>query len=281
MRLEPLQNSEDELKKTAQLFSRVWPHNRRLDAAYLRWLYTQNPNGKALGFNAYEGEDLLAHYAVTPHMAEIHGELKTSALSLNTAVDERVRGQGLFKKLAEKTYELAAGRGIDHVVGVANAQSTHGFVKSLGFQLVTGLDTRFVMGAPHFRDSVAPLDWRRRWTAGELKWRLSQPHAQYAMQKVDSVIQVTGQTKYAHVIGILKIEREAKLQAAISLPTSAARRPLLWFGKTPYWKHFLSLSMPVWLRPSPFNMIFRDLSGNSRKLSSQALHFEAADFDVL
>ena len=69
----------------------------------------------------------------------------TGALSLNTAVHERARGGGVFTRLAEETYDKARVRGIRVVVGVANANSTPGFVKRLGFTSIGPLP---VGGAP-------------------------------------------------------------------------------------------------------------------------------------
>lgn len=92
-----------------------------------RWQYADNPVGKIVGFNAYMGNLLAAHYVTMPIYMNIEGEKTLGVLSLNTATHPEHRGKRLFTILAEKSYQYAAENGYKFVIGVANAQSTHGF----------------------------------------------------------------------------------------------------------------------------------------------------------
>ena len=47
------------------------------------------------------------------------------------------------------------------------------------------------------------------------------------------------------------------------------------------WTSSAYLNVPMRLRPSPLNMIFKDLSGAARKLDASKVRMEAIDFDVL
>ena len=100
---------------------------------YYRWQYEDNPNGKVVSYNAYYDGILAAHYAAIPVEMSFDGNIVKGLLSLNTATHSQHRGKGLFVKLAQLTYDYAQEHGYKYVIGVANANSTHGFLTKLGF----------------------------------------------------------------------------------------------------------------------------------------------------
>jgi GNAT superfamily N-acetyltransferase len=279
----PQTNSPAELEKVTALLRRVWPKNRRFNLPFIEWLYRDNPNGGAIGYNAFCEGEAAAHYVVIPFQVEIEGELRKSALALNTAVDERHRGQSLFRKLAEMAHQRALQAGVDHIVAIANANSTPTFLRHLGFQLVTPLDVRMCLTSP--RPSGVGIDWqwRRKWSTADLAWRLNNPGGHYWLAANADFSCVIGATKYPGVRAVLKVESEPVLRRQIEeqLPRRAAWPPLLWFGKCPELRFQAAIDVPAALRPSPFNLIFYDLTSRQTRLAPDRVHFEAADFDVM
>src|SRR2546423_9840187 len=112
--LRPLQLDREELSKTLDLLRQIWPDPAKMTARYLEWLYLENPDGKAVGVNAWDGETLAGHYVVIPAKVILFGKSTTALLSLHTAVHPDHRGKGLFVRLAERTYEAGAASGFDH-----------------------------------------------------------------------------------------------------------------------------------------------------------------------
>lgn len=238
---------------------------------------------QAIGYNAFYEEDVAAHYVVIPFQVEIENQAKMSALALNTAVDERHRGQGLFRKLAELAHQRALEIGIDHIVAIANANSTPTFLRHLGFHLVTPLDVRMCLTLP--RPSGAKIDWqwRRKWSAKDLAWRLDNPGGHYWRSAAADFSCIIGTTKYPGVRAVLKVESEPllRLQAESQLRPRATWSPVLWFGKCPELRFQAAIDVPTRLRPSPFNFIFHALTSRKTRLMPEHVHFEAADFDVM
>src|SRR6266542_3200254 len=154
-----------------------------MSARYLKLLYVENPEGNAVGVNAWDGETLAGHYVVVPSTVCLFGCSMKALLSLHTAVHPDYRGQGLFVRMAEQTYDAGRERGFDHVFGVANANSTHGFVRSLGFQLVSPLQLRITTGWPVVEQSVEPTAWKREWRDAALRWRLGHPAFRYSQYR--------------------------------------------------------------------------------------------------
>src|SRR5690349_12069268 len=130
----PIRTDAAALAQYGALFQACFPMTDKFTPRYLQWLYVDNPDGKAVGYDAWDGERLAAHYVCIPARAWVEGAQVPVLLSLNTATHPDYQGKGLFTKLASMTFEAGAAQGFDGVYGVANANSTPGFVRKLGFQ---------------------------------------------------------------------------------------------------------------------------------------------------
>lgn len=274
--------------------------------SYIEWLYRASPEGEEVATNERENERLLGHYAIVPHTYIVDGQSLRFGLSLNTAVAETARGKGLFTSLAQKTYEQAEREGIDAIIGVANANSTPGFVKKLGFRLLGGLPVTVGATIPWAGSakSVAvthdyltnelhrakyDVEWtgsgvgcRPVWSLELLRWRLAQPNARYWLHHHDNWLAVSTVERRAGLKVAIVLKAWPRLGSTLSRSTIRAicaahntpfylhagtSRPLGWFG----------VPLPSRLRPAPLNLIYRPLTKRAPKAESVAI----ADFDFL
>jgi GNAT superfamily N-acetyltransferase len=244
---------------------------------YLRWLYGENPWGGAVGFNAYAGDELAAHYATIPVEAVLDGAPAKGLLSLNTATHPAHQGKGLFTRLAEQTYAHARELGYEFVVGVANANSTPGFTRKLGFQLVAPLDV--LVGIGGFAASRdGDVGFALAWTEAALRWRIRRPHARYVATADEPAIVYA----HAHRLGILAYLTHAPRPLVAELPRPRRTQPFrMWIGIDPHLRRRGVLApLPDRLKPSPLNLIFRDLTARQRRLSRETARFTLLDFDA-
>lgn len=243
-------------------------------ADYLRWLYAENPWGEAVGTNAYAGETLAAHYVTIPVEATLEGKRARGLLSLNTATHPTHQGKGLFTRLAEETYARGAALGFEFVVGVANANSTPGFTRKLGFQLVTPLDV--LVGAGRVTASAHErIGFALAWHDEGLRWRVRRPRAGYTADAT-SVYAPT------HKLGILAYMGNVAPALTGDLPRTPRLAPLrMWIGLDPQLERKGVLApLPDRLKPSPLNLIFRDLTGQRRQLDRASTRITLLDFDA-
>lgn len=105
------------------------------DSALWTWAYCDNPCGPAYVHLAYVGEELVAHYAMIPLRHIGAGHRIVAALSMTTMVHPSHRKSGLFRRLAEATYDQAAADGVSAVVGFPNSNSIPGFRKRLNWKI--------------------------------------------------------------------------------------------------------------------------------------------------
>jgi len=282
MRIAPIQHDQATLAQYGALFDACFPGAGKFTPAYLTWLYAANPDGPAVGMDAWDGERLAAHYVCIPQRAWVEGREVLVLLSLNTATHPDYQGKGLFTKLATATFEAGAAAGFDGVYGVANANSTPGFVRKLGFQLVRPLEARVGLGKLSHgpKAPAAQLSFERSWSLDALAWRCANPH--------NPVHQRTSGARrqfYAAAFG-LRVPAYAELDAAGGAPAANDAAPLsplrLLIGLAPdanasWWNY---ASIPQRLRPSPLNLIYRSFVPRVGALDPSRIQFSFLDFDA-
>lgn len=127
------------------------------DDAQYQWQYINNPTGKLFVDFAADGADeqeiVAAIYAVLPVRFRVGTQSLLAVQSLDTMTDERYRGQGLFLRLAKRTFQRCAQEGVALVYGFPNGSSAHGFFSRLEWVcldpvpfLIRPLRTRYLLG---------------------------------------------------------------------------------------------------------------------------------------
>ena len=66
-RIEQVKVDEDSLQEILELMRLAFEgHAEKFSLEYMRWQYADNPVGTIVGFNAYMGDVLAAHYVTMP-----------------------------------------------------------------------------------------------------------------------------------------------------------------------------------------------------------------------
>ena len=302
----------EDLDRTARLLAAVFPGSDTASAAYLEWQYVRNPAGQVVEANLDDEGGRAGHYAVIPVTLSADGAALPAALSLNTAVHERARGGGVFVRLAQQTFEEAAARGVRAIVGVANANSTPGFVRRLGFEVVTSLPARVWPRRPGGRAvqslvaDAAVLDdeafWRRieplledppagvacHWDRASLTWRLRSPRGPYAVHLLDGAAAVSVASKGPGGVQVGVVLKVLPAGGAPRRATSALLAAVCRHHRALAAVHagVVSVDLPAGIplpersKPSPLNLIFRRLSDGGESAPARFAAWEFLDFDV-
>jgi len=282
MEFKRVQTDERALDAYARLFRTCFPTANHLDNKYLTWLYADNPAGPVVGFDAYDDGRLAAHYSCIPADLTLDGEMARGLLSLNTATHPDFQGRGLFTKLAAMTYDAGKDEGFACVYGIANANSTPGFVRKLEFQLVRPLEARIGLGR-------VPVNWKhigeragfaRNWTEETFRWRCANPKNPLSVRENGG----GGVVVYGAAMGRMI---SAYGEVPVSLNSGGLPKPRwsplkLFLGVIPndvggYGGFF---SIPNRLRPSPLNLIFRPLGSGREELDPKTVLLSFMDFDA-
>jgi hypothetical protein len=298
------------ISQTAALLAEVFPGSDISQPEYLRWLYERSPFGPVIETNLDDARGRAGHYALLPIALTRDGVAHSAALSLNTAVHERARGGGTFVRLATETIAEARHRGVETVVGVANANSTPGFVRRLDFELLTALPASVLLPAPGSRGGIRsgwagasafergglaaraesllappPAGEARSWTPQTLRWRLARPGARYALHRAKDLLAVSccDSRHSVRVAILLKVFAASRVSVGMrrALVRAACR-----FHRAPIALHvglnelvdFRGVALPERLRESPLNLIYRGLQ--TQAPAASIVRFEFLDFDA-
>jgi hypothetical protein len=306
---------DQDLERTRALLHAVFGADRYRQLDYLDWLYSRSPEGRQIECNEDDSEGRIGHYVVVPQTYHRSGAEQAMALSCNTAVSPRAQGRGLFTKLADATYRAGSeSRGVQAIIGVANANSTPGFLGKLRFTLLGPLPVvlgvrlwprtgnveshdvtpDFVRGEVFARvvrslDLAAPAaGWEQKWTPEKLSWRLTSPVGRYRLHVSPSGAMVTTTERIGGftLVIVLKIFRAAAAPAVdVSGLLSAACRS----HRSRLYLHagfnsrapVSGVPAPRRFLPSPLNLIYRPLDGASVPAADFKLaNFEFLDFDA-
>jgi GNAT superfamily N-acetyltransferase len=280
----PVTCDEAAYSEYAALFAKCFPAANKYSRDYLDWLYRCNPDGQVVGFDARDGDRLAAHYVCIPALAQVCGQQVRVLLSLNTATHPDYQGKGLFTQLAERTYEAGAALGYDCVYGVANANSTPGFIRKLKFQLVGPLQAMVGVGALGIDfNSLEGLQFRRSWSPNALAWRCASPvRPVISREKRGRRVFLAPALLGGACMAVAELD-ETSITADLDGTTGGFASPLrLFIGLIPpaAQRRSLYIDIPKMLRPSPLNLIYRSLSGRVGSIDVDNVFFSFLDFDA-
>ena len=267
--------SKESLEQLVGLMNASFP-DCEFKENYYGWQYIDNPLGRVVSYNAYAEDGLLAaHYAAIPIKMILEGKGEIGLLSLNTATHPAHQGKHLFTKLAELTYKKAAELGSKFVIGVANANSTHGFLKYLDFYLVAPLEFKVGIG-DIFKYAGGIEKNRVYYDECILKWRLNNPEFKYTYG---------GHSIYGERKEPLFHASVASLSENVDKKKVGLKKAFdvfnIYVGLGLEKKGGLYFDLPKFIKRSPFNLIFRDLTGGTLpKITKDNVFFQLLDYDV-
>ncbi len=235
--------------------------------------YLKNPVGKVISFNAFYCDELVAHYACIPIMMSINGRISTGLLDMATVTHPNHRGKGLFKTLAQATYSFAKDKGFEFVVGVANGNSFPGYMKYFDFTFISQLDVKWGWGPV----SIPSKAYSGFWTKESLNWRLG--NHKYFVSKKYAYGKYGNYPLIKTLMGVFSEEQLVSL----SVKGGAKKmRPLnLYVGIGADLSQGHYFNFPKFVKHSPFNLIFMDLTGGKLPpVNKDNIVYQLIDFDV-
>lgn len=267
-------DTEEELQQLVDLQNEVYCERNLVFTvdSFKRW-YIENPFGRVLSFNAFDGDKMVAHYACIPTKLVFGDSVVDGIHSMATVTHPDYRGKGLFKTLAKLTYDYAKEQGYKFVIGVANANSFPGFIKYFDFKFISQLDVKMGWGTKIYpkRDDMV----RKYWDKDAFDWRLGLCRADYNLHghsllgPYNSFVQT-----------YMGYYPDPFLKMTNVIDKHWGFRPKLYVGLGAKFKS-LYFTVPKFIKHSPFNLIFLDLTdGELPEVTKDNIFFQLFDFDV-
>jgi hypothetical protein len=275
-RFELLRLDAEEYARVSGLLRLVFPRARHLTPLYLQWLFAGNPDGVAVGCNAYLGRDLVGHMAAIPFQARMEGEMRPGLYTMNGAVHPDHRGRRLQSGISAAIFEEGLRRGFDYCFATGNKWSTGPLLTR--FRMLRPLDARIGLGWPRRGEPPARPSFERLWSEEALRWRLANPEARYRVERRGGGLAVSAPAGLPGLGAILYLGPGAAEPAA----GPRAGPVHAWIGLDPSidWRRSAFLPIPMRLRPSPLNLVYKDLRGGDFVPDPDRLVFQALDMDA-
>lgn len=266
-------SSVENIEKYSTLLSHVFQKTSKFSKEFLSWQYSQNPLGIMVGTDAFYQGELIAHHATIPVSYNIFGHNMKGLLAINNVTHPAHQGRGIFARIGNATFEEAKLLNYDFVITVTNANSTYGYLNKFGFRFIAPLDVKVGIGSIH--TSKINTSVYANWDENQYRWRFSNPTAAYFLEgeTVMSKTEIMGmsvQLKYDEIIqeGCMPIvQKKSILKTWIGLNSQLRMKGLF-------------VDMPNVMKPSPLNLLFKDLKGNIPYFDKNQICFELADFDA-
>lgn len=265
---------EESLLEITRFLNEVFPKNDKFTLDYIRWQYAQNPLGTMVGFNAYDNGKIISHFAGLPIALNIFGQDRKGLLCINVSTNANYRGKKLYTILGNKTVECAAEEGFDFLIAVPNANSTHGFLKYFGFYLITPLNVKVGFGKNIFTENKP--NCYKTWDDEQWKWRLKNPANKYSYNKKGFI--------HSPISFFAKTLSKANIPPAIteSGTQSIGIRPLnLFIGLGADTSKGMYFNIPSFIKRPPFNLVFRDLTGQIPPIKKEDVFLQLIDMDTV
>ncbi|HLX52987.1 MAG TPA: hypothetical protein VKR58_03550, partial [Aquella sp.] len=214
----------------------------------------------------------------------LNGQVVKGLVSMNTVVHPEFQGRQLFKKLGLQMCDYAASLGYHFIIGVANAASTHGFVKHMGFQLVSPLETKIGIGNLGIKnyDTVQQMSkFKHLWNTDTLLWRAKNPaNPIYFDTNPDRLTGYASAGKFGF-FAVAELPLINGFTPEVAISRFKVLMPRVFIGLIPSHKFgFNYINIPEKLKPSPLNFIFKSLTDESLKLDKESCFINFLDFDA-
>ena len=280
---EPLSFSERDFIDYSILLNSIFTRNKVKSIEYLKWEYLANPVGKAFGINAISNGELIGHYAAQPIKAIINKKEVPGLFALHIATKPDYRGKGVAVELNNLTHELARKMGYEFVIGVANALSTRVYVNKLGFSLISPFTAKMGIGLPKIiKTKSQSINYHRIWNDETLQWRLSNPNNTYYLIEKKEGKYILAETSKKGLFCIMYfISMDDTLTMPKFIKPIKSHMLNIWFGfnNDISWQNRLFITFPERLKPSPLNLIFKEISSFSFGLTCKNILINPIDHD--
>lgn len=276
-RFEMLEHSERDYARISKLMRQVFPKARHLTPGYFEWHYGANPDGRAIGCNAFAGDELVGHMAAIVFPCHLEGDRRRGMYTVNGSVHPDHRGRRLQSRISAAMFEEAARLGYAFCFATGNKWSTGPLLTR--FNMVRPLDARLGIGLPRRREPDREPSFERLWSEEALRWRLANPEGRYSTVRTGDRLSILSATGVAGVGAIL---HQGPALANLSRPGPAPGPLRVWLGLDPGvdWRGSAFLPIPARLRPSPLNLVYKDLSGGGFVPDPDRVIFRGIDFDA-
>ena len=262
---------EEELQQLVELQNEVYKERGHVFSPKgFKFWYVDNPEGPVISFNAFDNGKMVAHQSFVPEQMLVEGRPVRCLRSMAVVTHPDYRKRGLFSALTNQAVDEAHKQGYEFIYAITNENSFPAFIKYCGFSFVTRLNVKFGFG--HHIVEDGEKTYKRFWPSETLQWRLSK--RAYCLTGNSVLGKYSKATTYLGTLDKQMMSHVPSLKKGSSLGI----RLYVGLGASLPWSYF---DVPKFIKHSPFNVIFKDLTGGKLPpMTANNLFYQLMDYDV-
>mgnify|MGYP000865307482 CR=1 FL=1 len=249
------------------------------NSVYFNWLYNQNPLGKFIGIDAFEGETLIGQVGGIPQEFNYMDKKIKILNGINVCVDPNYRGKNLFSEMANRLTEYAKDQGFSYIIAIANKPATYTWKKSINMEYISSLDVLFGYGNLNLPKFSAKNDYFFQiWNQERIRWRINNPYNKINIYNKYSKIKLKSSSVFSFIETFAYLDNKNYQLDFDSEKINIF--PKLFLGLIPNICKKKFINIPNFIKPSPLNFLIKDLNKDTSKIEKNECFISYLDFDA-
>ncbi|MDC0647605.1 GNAT family N-acetyltransferase [Candidatus Pelagibacter sp.] len=273
-------NTNKNLNQYIKLYNSCFGQNK-YKSEYLDWLYNKNPDGKYLGIDCFDDENLIGQVGGIPREFICNKKKVNFLISIMVCVDPKYQGQGIFSKMLTMFEQIANELNFDGIIAIANNAALASWQRSVKMKNLGPLDVFIGYGKLNAdKINKSKYNFYTSWSKRNLEWRIKNPANKTLFQSDNKNKSIFSNTNFVFIDAyspIIFFEDDIKELKTIK---RNIYKPIIYVGlinefkKTP-----LLFNLPAFLKPSPLYFLYKFLK-TDQILEPKELFFTFLEFDA-
>lgn len=245
---------------------------------YFRWLYENNPMGKYIGIDAFDGDKLIGQIGGIPFNYKFYNNDIKTLVSINICIDKLYRGGGIFHNLSSNFEKLLIENDYDLLIAIGNKLATPAWIRSLKLKNLGELKS--YLGFYNFSNNEIILNKYNlftNWQIDTIKWRCSNPIKNTQLIKFKNKKLVHAKTDFPMIKAYTPFPYELDFELN-NKKNDLCLKTFIGFCEEIN-ENFLFRKIPQVLKPSPLNFLYKFFK-KDYVLKQSEVFFTFLDFDA-
>tara|TARA_B100001540_G_scaffold124091_1_gene110634 strand:+ start:35 stop:883 length:849 start_codon:yes stop_codon:yes gene_type:complete len=281
MNIEFKKSNIKNINKYVNLYRRCfknYPHYK--NEKYLEWLYNDNPVGNFIGIDAIDNGLEIGQVGGIPYEFNYNGNKIKILQSINVCVDQKYRGKKLFSEMATRLENYARDENYSFIIAIANKLATPAWLNSISMKFLSQLDVLIGYGDLGIKDLVLQEnDFYSLWNQARITWRKNNPYNKVSINNEKKIKFIS--PSILSFIQVFSYLPNDNTSIVFDKKKFNFFLPHLFIGLIPKKNNKnLFFKVPNFLKPSPLNFLYKDISGKNSIIDVKKCFFSYLDFDA-
>lgn len=245
---------------------------------YFKWLYENNPMGKYIGIDAFDGDKLIGQIGGIPYNFKFHNNDIKTLVSINICINKSYRGGRIFYNLSSNFEKLLIEKNYDLLIAIGNKLATPAWIKSLKLRNLGQLKS--YLGFYDFSNKDINLNNYKlfmNWQKETIIWRCSNPNKKTQLITFKDKKLVYANTDFPMIKAYTPFPFQLNFEPN-NLKIDLGLKTFIGFCNEVN-DNFFFRKIPKILKPSPLNFLYKFYK-KDYILNENEVFFTFLDFDA-